>query len=99
MVPLIEKSLPLSPLPQLFESGCDKICSSVVGVLADRDIRLKRVQERDSLTTEQIINRIKVQYPDSFYLEHCQHIVYNNDDTEALLKRVDEVIDTVLREI
>ena len=94
-----QQNLVLLDAPQLFESGCDKMCSTVVGVLADRDIRLKRVQERDSLTTEQIINRIKIQYPDSFYLEHCQHIVYNNDDTEALIERVDEVIDTVLREI
>ena len=73
-----QQNLVLLDAPQLFESGCDKMCSTVVGVLADRDIRLKRVQERDSLTTEQIINRIKVQYPDSFYLEHCQHIVNNH---------------------
>ncbi len=94
-----QQDLILLDAPQLFESGCDKICSTVVGVLADKDLRIKRVQARDSLTAEQIDDRMKVQYPDSFYLEHCNHIVYNNDDTEALLARTDEVIDIVLREI
>ena len=94
-----QQDMILLDAPQLFESGCDKICSTVVGVLADKDLRIKRVQARDSLTAEQIDDRMKVQYPDSFYLEHCGHIVYNNDDTEALLARTDEIIDSVLREI
>ena len=94
-----QQDMILLDAPQLFESGCDKICSTVVGVLADKDLRIKRVRARDSLTAEQIDDRMKVQYTDSFYLEHCGHIVYNNNDTEALLARTDEVIDSVLREI
>lgn len=83
--------------PQLFESGCEKICNSVVGVLADDDIRLRRVAERDSMTEEQIRNRMKVQFADSFYLEHCNHIVYNNSDERSLLSKVDELIEIILR--
>ncbi len=83
--------------PQLFESGCDKMCNAVVGVLADSDIRLRRVAERDNLPEEQIRNRMKVQFDDSFYLEHCDHIVYNNSDEKSLLSQVDELTEFILR--
>ncbi len=77
--------------PQLFESGCDGLCDRVVAVLADADKRLERVVERSGLTPEQVQSRMKIQLEDKFYLENCQHIIYNNSDINSLTAQVDDL--------
>lgn len=72
----------------LIESGVG--CDVMIGVLADREIREKRIMERDGLTVEEARRRISAQKPDKFYLENCDFVVYNNNEinTDELMERI-----------
>lgn len=73
----------------LIESGIK--CHVLVGVLADKEIRKTRIMERDNLTEEDAKNRILAQQDDSFYIENCDFVVYNNTgeyDIDAFIKRI-----------
>ncbi|MBQ7108199.1 MAG: dephospho-CoA kinase [Clostridia bacterium] len=64
--------------PTLFESGEDKKCDAVIAVLADIEIRAKRIKARDNLTPAQLESRLKATKPDSFYKERTKYIICNN---------------------
>ncbi len=62
----------------LIESGLK--CDKMIGILADKEVRKKRIMDRDRLSEKQAIARIEAQKPDSFYLENCDLVFYNNED-------------------
>ncbi|MCI8553595.1 MAG: dephospho-CoA kinase [Clostridiales bacterium] len=70
--------------PLLFESGMDSLCLHTVAVLAPREIRKRRVCERDGLTVEQAEKRMSVQPDDSYYESRADEILRNEGDTAAL---------------
>lgn len=75
----------------LIESGIQ--CSKIVGILADKEIRKKRIMERDGLSEEDATTRISAQKDDDFYKENCDFVVYNNSgsfDVEEFIKRISE---------
>ena len=75
----------------LIESGIS--CDIMVGVLADKEIRKKRIMERDGLSEEDAKLRISAQKDDSFYKEHCDFVIYNNTgeiDLDGFIKRITE---------
>ena len=83
--------------PTLFESGLDSICDRTVGVLADSEIRLKRIIERDKLTINDAKVRMNAGKSDEFYLKNADFIIYNNADEQVfkqefsvLLKNIQE---------
>lgn len=70
--------------PTLFESGADKLCDKVICVIADKEIRVKRIAERDNLSFEQINARISAQKEDEFYINRSDAVIYNNSDFVSL---------------
>lgn len=75
----------------LIESGI--VCDKLIGVLADKAVRKKRIMERDGLSEEEAERRINAQQPDSFYLENCDLVIYNSGgevDIDAVIKRIEE---------
>lgn len=75
----------------LIESGIR--CDMMVGVLADKEIRKKRIMERDGLTEADATLRINAQKDDSFYIENCDFVIYNNSgeiDIDQFIKRIAE---------
>ena len=82
--------------PLLFESGFDKECDFTVGVIADREIRMQRIIERDKITREDAETRINKQKSDEFILENCDFIIVNNGDDLALDKSIAEVAVKIL---
>ena len=78
--------------PTLFESGINKICNKTIAVLADRDIRLKRIIARDNLTLKEAETRINAGKDESFYRERADYILYNNGDENAFLKRFSDIL-------
>ncbi len=77
-------NLVLLDAPTLFESGADKLCNQTIGVLADEEIRFKRIQSRDSLSESEAKTRMSAGKPPEFYLERCYHILYNNKGEKEL---------------
>lgn len=70
--------------PQLFESHLNAVCDVTVAVTAHRDIRIKRIINRDNISKETAEKRINCQYSDSFFAENCDYIIENNTDLQAL---------------
>lgn len=74
----------------LLESGI--LCDKMVGILADKEERKRRIMDRDGLLKKDAEMRINAQKPDSFYIERCDVVFYNNKeaDVENILKGIME---------
>ncbi len=83
--------------PTLFESGLNSICEIVVGVLSDVKIRKQRIIARDGLTEEDAMVRISAGKDDSFYLENCDKIIYNNDSEQDFINKSENILKNFLR--
>ncbi|MBQ3947242.1 MAG: dephospho-CoA kinase [Ruminococcus sp.] len=81
--------------PTLFESHADDFCEIIISVLADADIREKRIIVRDGITHEQARHRMDSQYSDDFFEQHSDYIIHNNDDLETVYKISREVSDKI----
>ena len=66
--------------PLLFESGLAAKCDVTVAVLASKDVRIKRIMERDGLTSEQAQTRINAQKSNDFFINNADIVIQNNDD-------------------
>jgi len=66
----------------LVESGQNKKCNVVIGVVAPQESRVLRIMERDGLTRENALMRINAQKPESFFRDNCDYIL-ENDHTKA----------------
>lgn len=78
--------------PTLFESGINEICNKTIAVLAEKDIRLKRIIERDNLTLKEAETRINAGKDDEFFKINADYILYNNGDENAFLKRFSDIL-------
>ena len=58
-------------------------------------MRIKRITERDGITEEMAKSRLKIQLPDSFFIENCDYSLYNDgeqaDFTERFKKLLKEI--------
>lgn len=81
--------------PQLFESKIDKKCNIVVSVVANEDVRLNRIMQRDNIDTENATLRIKAQLDEEYFKVHSDIIITNNSDVNALKEQVTNLLDYI----
>ena len=80
--------------PTLFESGADKLCDTVIAVVAKESERLVRIMQRDGLTEEAALQRIKAQHPIAFYTERSDAVIENDKEPcDALKQALDFLCD------
>lgn len=87
-----EDGLLLLDAPTLFESGLNIECDSIVGVVAKKDLKVKRVTQRDNLEAERVEDRINSQKSDEFFYENCDFIIVNNGSLADLEIQVKDII-------
>lgn len=75
----------------LFESGLSDMCDVTVAVIADSNLRCKRIMARDNLTEKEAWLRINAQKNDEFYINNADVVIRNNGD--------EEIEETVKREL
>ena len=63
----------------LFESGATEHLDYVIGVHTPQHTRIKRVMERDGLTTEEIMKRINRQMDEEMKMKRCDFVISNNE--------------------
>lgn len=78
--------------PTLFEAGADKLCSVIVSVVADYDIRLERITKRDSISKELAKKRFASQHTVEFFREHSSFVIENNGTVNETYQKTCEVI-------
>lgn len=77
-------SVAIFDAPQLFEAGAERLCDTVVSVLAPLPLRLERIMKRDGIDKEAAMRRIQSQYDDTFFIAHSDLIIQNGSDLSAL---------------
>lgn len=82
--------------PQLFESGMDKTVDAVVAVVADPDVRLDRVINRDKIDRERALGRMNNQHSHEFFVKNSDFVIYNTNETaESLKKQISNMIEAL----
>lgn len=67
----------------LFESGSYKDCDAIILVTAPKEIRIKRVMQRDGMTREKVLERMGNQWEDERKLALSDYIIENIDAEKA----------------
>lgn len=67
--------------PLLFEAGLDKVCDSVISLVAEENVQIKRICSRDGINIETAKARLSSQKPASFYTENSDIVIINNEKT------------------
>ena len=78
----------------LFESRSYKQCDIVISVIAPTETRIKRVMIRDSVSREEVLNRIKNQLSDENLIKKSDFIIDNNK-----LEETKHQVDKILKKI
>ena len=78
--------------PLLIEAGLKGDCTFTVAVLANKDIRAKRISLRDGISPEKAMARINAQKPDDFYMQECDYVINNNGTVSELFEIVNSIL-------
>lgn len=81
--------------PTLFEAGADKLCSVIVSVVADYDIRLERITKRDGISAELAKKRFSSQHTVEFFKAHSDFVIENNGSVNDTYQKTCKVINTI----
>ena len=81
----------------LIESGLGDTCRAVVGVLAPKEVRIRRIMAREGISEGYARQRVEAQQDDGFYRAHCTHILENRGTPEAFQARALALFQTLIR--
>lgn len=71
----------------LIESGAADRCSVVVGVLAPKELRIRRIMAREGISEDYARRRVEAQREDAFFRASCGYILENNGvETQAAFR-------------
>ena len=71
----------------IFESGSQENLDKVIGVYAPASVRIHRVMQRDKVSQEEVISRMKKQVDEEIKMRLCDYVV-TNDEQELLIPQV-----------
>ena len=80
---LRSNSIVILIIPLLFEKNYTGLCSEICYIDCPRNMQLKRLQSRDSLSLEEANQRIDAQWANSFKKQFADHIINNSNDDET----------------
>ena len=76
-------------VPLLFELDMKEKFDRVVVVIADKELRVKRLMERDQTSRNMAMDLINVQIPDKEKIDRADYVVWNEGPMEKLVESVD----------
>ncbi len=75
----------------LFESGSYKICDYTITITASLEDRITRVMQRDSVSREQVLQRINAQWTDVQRIAKSDFVI-DNTDTKIAKQEIDKIL-------
>ena len=77
------------------EEGCD----AVVGILAPKEVRIRRIMAREGISEDYARRRVEAQQGDGFFRAHCGYILENREDDtpEAFRARARALFEQILQ--
>lgn len=85
-------------VPLLFQPDFPFECSLTVAVLADDEVRIRRVMDRDRCTREQVLERMARQLSNDELREKADICLVNNDGRLPLRRQVKQLYEEVLNQ-
>lgn len=79
----------------LFEAALNSRFTAVVLVIAPMEVRIERVMQRDHVSHEAVVDRMRNQWPDEQKLPYADYVIYN-DGARSLISQVTD-IDSMIR--
>jgi len=79
----------------LFEENLTRRLNAIILVVAPEELRIERVIARDNVTREDVLQRIKLQWPDEKKISSSDYVIYN-DGERSLITQIRD-IDTMIR--
>lgn len=79
--------------PQLFEANAQNECYKIISVIAPKDIRKKRIIERDNIAERQAEMRMSAQFDEEFFIKNSDYIIINDG------RNINDQISNILEEI
>lgn len=79
----------------LFETGAYKMMDATILVTAPLEVKIQRVQSRDRITAEQVLERMSNQWTDDQKIPLTDFILVN-DEVQPLLSQIEAVIEKLL---
>ena len=81
----------------LFEGGLEKYCDIVISLIADKDLKIKRICDRDNIDVDLAEDRLNIQQNDAYYIERSDFIIYNKKNCD-LEKEIEKILEQIRRE-
>lgn len=81
--------------PTLFEAKADKLCDVCVAVVADMELRLSRIIDRDGIDREIAMKRFAAQHDTAFFRKNCEYVIDNSAGIEIAAKETQDIIDKI----
>ena len=78
--------------PLLFEAGADRDCTTIVSVLAKKELRLERIMVRDGISLQKAMQRINAQKNDDYFRTHSDYVIENNASVDHLRPDVEKIL-------
>ena len=77
----------------LFETGCDRLCDEVWGVIAGDEIRIARLVESRGYSREKAESIMRQQMGSGELAERCDVVLVNDGDRQELLDQLENVLE------
>lgn len=82
--------------PLLFESKLDRCCDYVIALVADFDLKVKRICKRDNIDEETAKSRLNIQNEDDFYVEKSDFVIHNSENSD-LKAEIEKIFKKILK--
>lgn len=82
--------------PLLFESNLDKCCDFVIALVADFELKVRRICKRDNIDEETAKSRLNIQNEDSYYTEKSDFVIQNSENSD-LKAEIDKIFEEIIR--
>ena len=81
----------------LFEGGLAELCDATVAVCAPEEDRIGRLMERDGISREYALSRIRAQKSEGWFRQMCVHTLYNDGTREEFREKCRAFLDALLK--
>lgn len=73
----------------------DKYCNKIWIVESDQEVKVRRIKQRDGLTEEEILNRMKIQAKELDLLPQDKSIIIKNDNENSIILKIRSLLKTI----
>lgn len=89
----VESGLQWMESALMFESGIYKLVDKVVAVVAPKEIRIRRVMERDHISREKVLEWMNRQMDQEEIIQKSDYVIFNDGETD-----IDQQLKNIIRQ-